>query len=199
MKMKRLILILSFFVLTPQTAFGQDALDLLPGSSFAALGQEVELEVDAAFASAVLGGEVRVDYDRSVLHLVAVDWNLAYGDDSLLRCPPGASPIGARGCEGDVAFVALGSLAGLPDGIVASLIFDAVGEGTTTVSLNPVSPFSDLAGGTVAVTHADADVTVVPEPGLVTALLSGCLGLLAMGRRRRSDAPRAGCAGRQQS
>ena len=183
--MKRLILTLSFMISTiPQIAFGQDAMDLVPAAAFVADGQQIELAVDAQFASAVLGGEVRVDYDPSVLKLIAVDWNLAYGDDPLLRCPPEAGLFDARGCEGDVAFVSLGNVGGLPDGLVADLVFDTVAQGTTTVSLEPVSPFSDLVGGTVSVTHSSSDVTVVPEPGLLAALLPACLGLAAGARRR---------------
>lgn len=191
--MRRFILSLVLFMLVAPAAllaapaaFGQDAMDLVPEAAFTAVGGTVELAVEAQFASAVIGGELGIDYDETVLRLVAVDWNLAYGDDPQLRCPPVEGLAGARGCSSAPDFFTLGQLAGLADGTVASLVFEAVGEGTTDVALQPMSPFADPTGAVVGVSHEPSVVTVVPEPGLGLGLALGAFGLLGVGRRHRA-------------
>jgi hypothetical protein len=191
--MKRTILVLlATFVLLPQIAWAQDSMDLAPATQFVATGTSFEVGLDADFASSVIGGELRVEYDPGVVDLQAVDWNLAYGDDPLLRCPPQNGPIGSRGCEGRPDFVALGNLNGLPTGDVGDLVFSAVAEGKTTVRLVAISPFADPSGRVVAVTLGESEVTVVPEPGVGMALMFGGLAIAATQsatqRRKRSAA-----------
>lgn len=181
---KRIVLLLATLVLLPQLASAQDSMDLTPTTNFVETGASFELDLGAAFSSAVIGGEVRVEYDPAVVQLEAVDWNVAYGDDPLLRCPPNAGAVGARGCEGRSEFVALGHVSGLPTGDVGDLVFSAIGEGETTVRLVAVSPFADPMGNVVTVDLGLSDVTVVPEPGVSLALASGGLMIGLVGRRR---------------
>lgn len=183
--MKRFILLLASVLLFSNSAQAQDSLDLSPGTNTVPPGTTLELELDADFSSSVIGGEIRVEYDPAVLHLEAVDWNVAYGDDPLLRCPPQAMAVGARGCEGRADFVAMGSLSGLPTGNVGDLVFTTIAEGTTTVRLVSESPFADLGGSVVSVTLGESQVTVVPEPGFATALAAGGLAI-GVARRKRN-------------
>ncbi|MAF64783.1 MAG: hypothetical protein CMJ84_03875 [Planctomycetes bacterium] len=178
------LLFLCFSILLAGVANAQDSLDLAPGSATTSIGVPVTIDVEADFMSSVIGGEVRVDYDPSVLFLSAIDWDPNYGDDPELRCPPGGVLPGGRGCAGDHAFIALGQLAGLGNGRVAGLVFDAIGPGVTTVRLLSVSPFSDPAGSSVPTMLGESDVTVVPEPGMALGLVAG-VGALALGARRR--------------
>ena len=183
-RMKFLLTVTVLLVLATKALAG-DGLDLAPNFATATAGSTLELDLEADFVSSVIGGEVRVDYDPEIVFLSGIDWDPNYGDDPELRCPSGATLPGGRGCEGDHAFIAMGSLSGLGTGRVAGLVFDAVAEGTTTVRLQSVSPFSDPSGGSVPTVLGESDIKVVPEPGMALGLAFGIAVLMSTGRSRR--------------
>lgn len=167
----------------PGLAAAQGHLDLSPLEQTSDANEPVRIEVSADFAAGILGGEFRVDYDSSVVHLAGVEWEGGYGDDPALRCPGNAGTSGARGCRGDHTFVAMGNMNGLPSGAVADLVFIPVAQGFTDVFLEPVSPFSDLTGNQVSVVLGGAEITVVPEPAFGFGVALGALGLAVRARR----------------
>ncbi|MFK7898571.1 MAG: hypothetical protein AB8G23_22245 [Myxococcota bacterium] len=173
-------------IVLPGAAAAQGRLELAPLEQTSDASAPVRIEVSADFAAGILGGEFRVDYDSSVVHLAGIEWDAGYGDDPLLRCPGKTAMTGARGCRGDHTFVAMGNVNGLPSGAVADLVFVPVAEGFTDVFLEPVSPFSDLTGSQVSMILGAAEITVVPEPAFAFGLTLGVLGLASRGGRGRA-------------
>lgn len=187
MRSLNLLSFLFAVVMLSDLAQAQDSLVLAPGFTATSVGVPVSVDVEADFASTVIGGEIRVDYDPTVLFLSAINWDPSYGDDPELRCPPGGVLPGGRGCAGDHAFIAMGQLSGLGSGRVAELVFDAVAVGISTVELTPVSPFAGPTGGTVSTALGTATVQV-PEPAVVMGLAIGVAALALRARPRSRKA-----------
>lgn len=145
----------------------------------------VEIELSMQFDDATVGGRFSLLFDNSVLSLRPNDtvFDPGLGDTASLRCPPASGPCGAN----DVRFGSFASIAA-GDHQVATLSFDAVSVGNTTISGSIIDDFFSPTVTPLTVTFNDEEVSVVPIPAAILLFLSGLVGLAGLGewaRRRR--------------
>lgn len=81
----------------------------------------------------------------------------------------------------------IGRVSGVAGGAQFRVIMNAVGAGTTTVSIGTSDAYGDaivLPGGAFGTSNnATVDITVIPEPGTALLMGLGLAGLAAAGRR----------------
>ena len=178
----RVLLALSAMVWLSQPLVGRAAtVTLSPPSSTVPLHANFSLSLDGqGFDTGLDGGGVNLAFDHNVLNVTSVSldpiWNFFTS--------PGTTNNGT-GTVSDIVFVSASIPPPSGNVHIGSISFDAVGTGTSPLTLteSTVNPFA-VGGATIPVTFEKASVTVVPEPATGWLLLIGLGGLVWVGGRR---------------
>jgi len=122
--------------------------------------------------------EFDLDYDSLILTPTSVS------DGGFLVPPVFVIEQNLLSPDVNLATTTIGGAGAAGAGLLATLVFDAIGLGTSTLDLNDVilsAPFGvQIATGDLL----DASITVIPEPGTFVVLGAGLLLLAARGRTR---------------
>lgn len=162
-----------------------------PQDSNQGLGSTFDLTiVGSDFFDGTAGGGLELTWDSTILNLNSVTsvftGDQFFGDPGVIANGTGGDPT-----AGSLTGFSVSSLGGTmnADFNVATLSFTAVGMGLSaldgTVSLSDV--WTDASGlvNTFA-TFTDGSVNVVPIPGSLLLLGTGLVGLVGIGRKKRS-------------
>lgn len=163
-------------------------ISLVPLSLPAAIGDSIEFNLTVDFSDdPTLGGGMDIAYDDNLLSFQSFDFGTATAalDPSFSRLPD--HPFAYK-LEG----LAFGSFTGITTGIVGTLTFQAIAEGSALIEMGVTS--DPLKGGDFysAVTYQQQNPTFnnlsvqissVPLPGAIWLFGSGVLSLAGMARR----------------
>ncbi|HNB51595.1 MAG TPA: cohesin domain-containing protein [Anaerolineales bacterium] len=166
-------LVLTITVAITAARAGTAVLSLEPQAITLGPNETVSMTVNLESAVQVVGAEIYLAYDASILDVLDAD----NGTD-LIQIYPGNCPQPefvilneADLLSGTISYAAvdLGAEAGCTSGLVASIEFQCVGLGTSNVTFGPDTALSDPEGVSVTLTTEDAaitctDVTSTPGP-----------------------------------
>ena len=175
---------------------GTPVLSLLPSSQTINPGLLEQATVDLVISDlngTLLGAfDVDISFDASVLSLDSLTFGPFLGDLGLGEAIGGVA-LGLGSGEIDsfeVSLLAAAALSALqaPEGgsfVLATLVFDGVGVGTSALGIGDVVLSDDFGIALPDPTKVDAEVRVVPLPAAIWMFAGALGGLFAWGRRNR--------------
>jgi hypothetical protein len=173
-------------LLAPTSAVADPILSLNPSGLVFSLGDNFTVDVEITGAIDLYGWQLDVSFDPAVINVLSTSEGTFLTSGGATTFFIGGTLDNGAGLVDDMAATRTGAIPGVNgDGILATISFQATGAGTTAITLGNVLLSDPSAQPLTVGSLTGTSVTVIPEPGTLMLLLSGLMGLAALGRAGR--------------
>ncbi len=180
------VMLCALVLLAPTSAVADPILSLNPSGLVFSLGDNFTVDVEITGAIDLYGWQLDVSFDPAVINVLSTSEGTFLTSGGATTFFIGGTLDNGAGLVDDMAATRTGAIPGVNgDGILATISFQATGAGTTAITLGNVLLSDPSAQPLTVGSLTGTSVTVIPEPGTLMLLLSGLMGLAALGRAGR--------------